>query len=248
MLTLIERILFAIATVISLYYTYRGVQRITKNISGGQGKIDWSLAWKRIGDLIAKVIFFQPVFRFRLGPSLFHAFVGWGFFVYLLINISDLIYAYTGFKILENSGLFGDVYRLLADFLGVGILIGLASLAFRRYVLRPRTLTTRESTLLHPKARTGIQRDSAIVTTTFFTHNLMRLLGESFHLALQRKTDSWQPIISAVSGLWSGVNANALMIGEHITFWLSIGAVVAFLPYFAYSKHIHLFFAPINFA
>jgi Fe-S oxidoreductase len=31
-------------------------------------------------------------------------------------------------------------------------------------------------------------------------------------------------------------------------FWLSIGAVVAFLPYFPYSKHIHLFFAPINFA
>ena len=31
-------------------------------------------------------------------------------------------------------------------------------------------------------------------------------------------------------------------------FWLSIGAVVAFLPYFPYSKHIHLFFAPLNFA
>lgn len=248
MLTPIEKIVFAIATVISLYYTYRGVQRIAKNISSGQGTIDWSLAWKRIGDLVRKVIFFQPVFRFRFGPSLFHALVGWGFFIYLLINISDLIYAYTGYKVLENTGLFGDVYRLLADFLGVGILIGLAALAFRRYVLRPRTLATRETTLLHPKARSGITRDSAIVTTTFFTHNLMRLLGESFHLAAQGKTDNWQPIISAVSGLWSSVDANVLTVGEHIAFWLSIGAVVAFLPYFAYSKHIHLFFAPINFA
>jgi len=248
MLTLIEKILFSIATVISLYYTYRGAQLIIKNISSGQGKIDWSLAWKRMGDLIAKVVFFQPVFRFRLGPSLLHAFVGWGFFIYLLINISDLIYAYTGFKILENSGLFGDVYRLLADFLGAGILVGLASLAFRRYVLRPATLSTRESTLLHPKARAGILRDSAIVTATFFTHNLMRLLGESFHLASQGRTDSWQPIISTVSGLWSGVDASALIAGEHVTFWLSIGAVVAFLPYFTYSKHIHIFIAPLNFA
>ncbi|HMD79701.1 MAG TPA: hypothetical protein VKE92_00250, partial [Anaerolineales bacterium] len=65
MLTPIEKILFAIATVLSLSYTYRGVKRITKNISGGQGKINWSLAWKRISDLIAKVLFFQPVFRFR---------------------------------------------------------------------------------------------------------------------------------------------------------------------------------------
>jgi Fe-S oxidoreductase len=248
MLTPIEKILFAIATVISLYYTFRGVQRITKNISSGQGKVDWSLAWKRIGELIAKVIFFQPVFRFRLVPSILHAFIGWGFFIYLLVNVADLTYAYAGFKLLENTGLFGDIYRLLADFLGVGILIGMASLAFRRYILRPATLTTRETTLLHPKARIGILRDSAIVSITFFTHNLMRLLGESFHLALQGKTDSWQPIISTVSGLWSGVDASMLMLGEHVAFWLSIGAVVAFLPYFTYSKHIHLFFAPINFA
>jgi ferredoxin len=44
-----------------------------------------------------------------------------------------------------------------------------------------------------------------------------------------------------------GVDANVL-VGEHVAFWLSIGAVVAFLPYFPYSKHIHLFFAPLNFA
>jgi len=248
MLTPIEKILFAIATIVSLYYTFRGVQLIAKNISSGQGKIDWSLAWKRISDLIAKVVFFQPVFRFRLGPSILHAFIGWGFFIYLLVNVADLLYAYTGFKLLDNTGLFGDVYRLLADFLGVGILIGMASLAFRRYILRPPTLTTRETTLLHPKARMGILRDSAIVSITFFTHNLMRLLGESFHLALQGRTDSWQPIASTVSGLWSGVDASMLMLGEHITFWLSLGAVVAFLPYFIYSKHIHLFLAPLNFA
>jgi hypothetical protein len=33
-----------------------------------------------------------------------------------------------------------------------------------------------------------------------------------------------------------------------VAFWLSIGPVVAFLPYFPYSKHIHLFFAPMNMA
>ena len=66
MLTLIEKILFAIATVVSLYLTYQGAMRIAGQITSGQGKIDWSLAWKRIGELIAKVIFFQPVFRSRL--------------------------------------------------------------------------------------------------------------------------------------------------------------------------------------
>ncbi|OGN93728.1 MAG: [Fe-S]-binding protein, partial [Chloroflexi bacterium RBG_13_48_10] len=35
--------------------------------------------------------------------------------------------------------------------------------------------------------------------------------------------------------------------GEHASFWISLGLILAFLPYFLYSKHIHIFFAPLNF-
>lgn len=248
MLTLIEKILFVVATLASLYYTYHGVALIMRRINSGQGKIDLSLAYKRIGELIIKVGLFQPVFRFRLWPSILHGLIGWGFLSFLLINLADLIYAFTGFKLLEHSGLFGNAYRLLADFANVVIIFGIVAMAIRRFILRPATLSTRETTLLNPKARFGITRDSAIVATFIFIHNAMRLLGESFGIALSGHADSWQPTISAVAGLWSGVNPQALIIGEHLAFWLSIGAVVAFLPYFPYSKHIHLFFAPLNFA
>ncbi|MBK9207233.1 MAG: (Fe-S)-binding protein [Anaerolineales bacterium] len=248
MLSLIEKILFVIATLVSLYFTYRGVARIMQHIGSGQGKIDWSLAIKRIGDLILKVGLFQPVFRFRLIPSILHGLIGWGFLSFLLINLADLIYAFTGFKLLEHTGLFGDSYRLLADIANVAIIVGILAMAFRRFILRPATLTTRETTLLNPQARFGILRDSAIVATFIFIHNAMRFLGESFSVALTGEADRWQPTISAVAGLWSGMDARALVAGEHVAFWLSIGAVVAFLPYFPYSKHIHLFFAPLNFA
>src|SRR5512139_415561 len=101
MLTLVEKILFAVAVLISLYFTYKGVMRIVGHIASGQGKVDWSLMWKRIGDLIVKVGLFQPVFRFRLGPSILHGLIGWGFLTFLLINLADLIYAYTNFKLLD---------------------------------------------------------------------------------------------------------------------------------------------------
>jgi Fe-S oxidoreductase len=39
-----------------------------------------------------------------------------------------------------------------------------------------------------------------------------------------------------------------MVVGEHVSWWISLGVVVAFLPYFPKSKHIHLFFAPVNFA
>jgi Fe-S oxidoreductase len=248
MLSIIEKILFALATTTSLYLTYQGVMRIIGQISSGQGKVNWSLLPKRMGDLVTKYIFFRPVFKTRMIVSILHGLIGWGFFTYLLINLSDLFYGYSGIKILYNMGKFGDVYRLLADIMGVAIMFGMLALSFRRYVLRPASLTTRYTTLLNPKARKNITRDSAIVTATFFTHNFMRMLEESFHLAQLGQTDSWQPIISTVSGLWSGWSTNAMVIGEHISWWISLGVVVAFLPYFPKSKHIHLFFAPVNFA
>jgi len=248
MLTPVEKILFVVATLVSLYFTYRSVTRIIGHISSGQGKPDWSLFWKRLGEIVVKVGLFKPVFRFRLGPSVLHALIGWGFLSFLLVNLADLIYAYTNFKLLEHLGVFGDTYRLLADVANIAILIGMLAMVARRFILRPLNLSTRETTLLHPKARSGILRDSAIVAGFILLHNTARLLGESFFVASTGVADRWQPVISAVAGLWSGVDANALVVGERVTFWLSIGAVVAFLPYFPYSKHIHLFFAPLNFA
>ncbi len=248
MLTLAEKILFVFFTLASLYFTYKGVMKIAAHIGSGQGKIDWSLALKRIGDVILKVALFQPVFRFRLWTSILHALIGWGFLSFLLINLADLIYAFTNFKLLENTGLFGDAYRLIADIANVAIIVGILAMAFRRFVLRPAILSTRETTLLHEKARKGITRDSAIVAGFIFIHNAARFMGESFALALNGRADSWQPTISAASTLFAGMNPSALVFGEHLAFWLSIGGVVAFLPYFPYSKHIHLFFAPINFA
>ena len=248
MLTLVEKILFAIVVLRSQYFTYRGVMRIIGHISSGQGKPDWSVIWKRIADVVVKAGLFQPVFRFRPIPSMLHALIGWGFITFLLINLADLTYAYTGFRLLDNTGVFGDFYRLLADIFGAALLVGIIGMAIRRFIIRPRNLTTRESTLLHPKARFGIMRDSAIVAGFIFIHNSARLLGESFYVAETGTPDTWQPIISTVAGLWHNVDANTLLAGERVMFWLSLGAVVAFLPYFPYSKHIHLFFAPINFA
>src|SRR5512137_905485 len=111
MLSPVEKVLFVLAVAVSLYYTYRGVRRIIAHIGSGHGRPAWSVVWKRIGDLIVKVGLFQPVFRLRLGPSILHGLIGWGFLTFLLINLSDLIYAYTSFRLLDSTGAFGDFYR-----------------------------------------------------------------------------------------------------------------------------------------
>jgi Fe-S oxidoreductase/nitrate reductase gamma subunit len=248
MLTPAEKILFVAATIVSLYFTWRGVRRIVQVIGQGQGKPDWALARRRVGEVVGRVVTWQPVFRFRFGPSLLHALIGWGFIFFILVHVVDLLNAFLPIRVAENLGVTGDLYRLIADLFGAAIIFGIVAMSFRRFVVRPATLRTRETTLLHPKARWGITRDSAIVAIFIFVDNLSRLLGESFYVAGHGGADGWQPVISTVAGLWGGASAGALALGEHVAFWLSIGLVVAFLPYFPYSKHIHLFFAPINLA
>ncbi|MFN8403182.1 MAG: hypothetical protein U0V48_06465 [Anaerolineales bacterium] len=203
MLTLFEKIIFAIFMIASVYLTYRGAKRIAQQISSGQGKVDWSLASKRTGELIRKYLFFTPVFRFRPLPSLLHAFIGWGFFVYVFVNLNELILAYTGINVLHHTGIPGDIFRSAAEFIPFALMFGMIGMSIRRYILKPATLTTRDTTLLNPKARSGITIDSAIVTATFFTHTLARVFAESFYLARHDIYDAWQPVTSALAGLWA---------------------------------------------
>jgi len=246
MLTLVEKILFIVAVAVSGYYTWQGVQRMIAIIGRGQGKPDWNLAKKRVGTAVYKVLTFQPVFRLRFTSSLFHAFVGWGFTFYMLVNFGDVLQAYIpDFHFLGTGGL-GATYRFLADLFSVGVLVGMIYLMTRRFIVKPAILGTRESTMLDESARKSIPKDSAIVGAFIFFHVGFRFLGESFLIAAEG-ADAAQPFASAVASLWSGMDAGTLVVMQHLSFWIALGLILAFFPYFPSSKHIHLFFAPINF-
>jgi Fe-S oxidoreductase len=52
--------------------------------------------------------------------------------------------------------------------------------------------------------------------------------------------------LSLISYLFGGVPSNILDVGIHVTWWLAIGLILVFFPYFVRSKHIHLMIAPLN--
>jgi Fe-S oxidoreductase len=246
MLTLIEKILFALAVLASMYTAYRAANRIIHIIRRGHGKIDWRKAREHLFSTSVKTLSFQPVFRFRFWPSLFHGLVAWGFIYYLLVNLGDVLQAYIPDFHFLGQGILGGLYRLGADVLSVGVLVGMTTLLLRRFVFKPVTLTARSEIHLHPKARFGILRDSAIVGIFILLHVGSRFIGESFILAKTGEVDPWQPFASAISRLWGGWSDLTYNYAIHITFWIALGLILAFIPYFLYSKHIHMFFAPLN--
>jgi Fe-S oxidoreductase len=251
MLTLVEKIFFIFLILFAGGAALRVADRIRRIVDRGQGSVDWRLVPKRLGDVLAKVLFLQPVWRMRFWTSLFHAFVVWGFTFYLLVNLGDVLEGLIPDFEFLGSNIIGSLYRLGGDLLSVAALFGMLALIIRRQLLKPDGLTIRDSTLLHPKALAGIQRDSLIVGLFILVHVGSRFLGETFEQAhtfsLDGRVDAWQPFAGLVSGLWRGWGLQALVVAEHVAFWGAIGSILVFIPYFLYSKHLHLFMAPVNF-
>ncbi len=247
MLTSPEKLLFILAVCASVFLTWRGVIRIIQNISQGGGHPDWNLIPNRIMSAIGKFVTLGPTWKLRPIASIFHALVAWGFTFYLVVNVGDVLRAFIPEFHFLGTGTISGVYRLIADLLSVAALFGMAALLVRRFFLRPRELTIAEDTMLHPQARTGIKRDSAIVGIFILLHVGFRFLGESYSLALEGHLDPWQPLASGVSSLWIGMSPEILNAMVHVSFWMALGLILAFMPYFPRSKHIHLIFAPLNF-
>ena len=246
MLTTIEKILFALLALGAAAAALRQANRIRRIIRRGWGRVPLDHLAQRAWRAASKAAVFQPTWRVRLVPSLLHAFVGWAFIFYLLVNLGDVLQAFIPGFVFLGAGLVGGVYRLIADLLSVAALFGMSLLLLRRFGLRSPALRLRENTTVYPKARPGIRRDSAIVGSFILLHVGSRFLGTSFHLA-EQGNDLWQPFASLVSGLWFDLGLPAITVMQHVFFWGALGSILLFIPYFLYSKHVHLFMAPVNF-
>jgi Fe-S oxidoreductase len=252
MLTLVEKILFALLGLAALASALHAADRLQRILRRGREGAQLSLAYvraqvpRRLWNAALKFVTLSPTWRVRLGPSLLHALIAWGFTYYLIVNLGDGLQGFLPGFVFLGSGPVGNIYRLIADVLSVGVLVGMASLLTRRFVLGSPAFNFRENTLVHPRARAGIRRDSAIVGGFILFHVGSRFLGDSFQMAAHGP-DAWRPFAGAVSGAWAGWSPAAITVMEHVCFWGALGSILLFVPYFLYSKHIHIFMAPLNF-
>lgn len=246
MLTPIEKILFVLAAALSFWLAQQTFRRAFRVIGRGEGSLHVSDLLRRIWRALDVFITQRVVLRARPISSLLHGLVAWGFIFYVLVNLGDVIEGYFTVQFL-GSGLVGDLYRLLADVFSVLVIAGMVYFLLRRFVANAPALRFHAGVLLHERVRAGLRRDSLIVGLFILTHVGARFLGETFWVALHGGEDSWQPFASLVAGLWSGLSHDALKVGEHAVWWLAVGTILAFIPYFPYSKHMHLFMGPLNY-
>jgi ferredoxin len=129
----------------------------------------------------------------------------------------------------------------------VAVLVGMVYFLLRRFVFPSPVLAYRDPVRLMDAVRAGaVDRDSLLVGAFILLHVGFRFLGESFALA-RHGGDSAQPFANAVSRLWAGVDPEALIAVHHVSWWMALGLILAFLSYFPYTKHFHLIMSGVNF-
>ena len=250
MLTPIEQILFVMLTLLALGATYYGFREMWLIINRGQDELYLDDLFQRMWQALKVYVTQNTTLRARPLTSLFHLGVVWGFTFYFLVNVLDVLRGFIDDfdESLTALGLLNDVYRLLADVLSVAVLVGVTYLLLRRFVLPNRKeLQYHDNILLHPKVKAGaISRDSIIVIGFIMLHVGSRFFGEAVHIA-QTEADVWMPFATIVSPLFGWVGADGLEALKHLLWWTALGSILIFLPYFPYTKHAHLFMAPLNY-
>ena len=253
MLTPLEQTVFLIMAVVFGSATAAGFFGIFRIVRSGRPAPALTDLAPRFVRALIDVGLQRTIFRSRPILSTFHAFIFFGFSYFFLINVTDVLEGWVpGFE-LVYGGASGSAlvngFNLIADVLSVLTLIGMLAFMVRRFFGCDPRLRFNDGVLVHPKVMKGsVHRDSLIVGLFILAHVGARLTGQAFRLAEHGRPDGFMPFASLLAGALGGMSSAALRGGIHVTWWLAIGLILVFFPYFVCSKHIHLMVAPVNIA
>ena len=246
MLTDIEKIIFILFAIIAIGLSYTTFNKMFKAIGVGSQQIDWKRALLNFPKGIEVFISQRTLFKTRPVIGFIHALVAWGFTLYLVVNIVDILYGFIpGFHFFPNYFI-GKVYRLFVDIFTVLVLLGVVYFLVRRFIFKDNRLVINEPVMLNDLAKKGMRNDSLIVGLFIFLHVGSRLLAASFEIA-RNGSDTFQPAATTIALLWSDFSQESIIISEHIFWWIALGLILGFLPYFPFTKHAHLFMGPLNY-
>jgi Fe-S oxidoreductase len=246
MLPLTHKIAFLLFALITLALGLEGFYRLYLRIRRGTSDPEprFNNLPRRIIYALTTTLTQQRTFKKRPTIGLFHSFIFYGFVFYGLVNLVDAVEGYLPISVTSANPI-GATYNLLADTLSFLVLFGVIALVIRRFALPSRRdFRFNARTLLHKDVQhSKITRDSLIVSAFILFHVGSRAIGAGARIAAEGP-DSLQPFAATLSHLFTPANAEAFRI---FGFWGALGSVLAFLAYFPYTKHIHIFMAPAKY-
>jgi Fe-S oxidoreductase len=242
----LHKILFLLFAAITGSFGLRGFYRLYRRIATGRRDTDarFDHLRQRVWYALVTSLTQSRTFRKRPVVSLMHSFIFYGFIFYLLVNLVDALDGFVSLPICCFS-VAGAAYMLVSDVLSALVFVGVIALLSRRFLLPSRRdFTFNERTVLHSEVKQRyITRDSIFVSIFILFHVGSRAIGAGATVAAEG-TDRFAPFATLLSHLFTPQNAFAWRI---FGYWGALGSVLAFLVYFPYSKHVHIFMAPVKY-
>lgn len=139
--SLLEQVVFIILVIGSAYLFWMRFGKVLHNIRASKDDPDFSIqpAGRRVRDFVWEVLLQAKVIRQRPLPGFAHALVFWGFCAFALITIMHFAEG-LNVTVLNRDTWPGKFYFWFAAVFAIGVAVGIAGLAFRRFVVRPRWL------------------------------------------------------------------------------------------------------------
>ena len=162
------------------------------------------------------------------GPIHFALF--WGF---LVLTVGSVIFLIRGLfpSVGAPAGIPADILNTATDVMAVAVLIALGMAGYKRYVMRPKRLVR--------------NFDALAVLILIAIVVLADVAIESFGIALSPH-GSFAPLGGVIAGWFRTFGPAADQHGILAADWVKLLSLMGFLVYLPYSKHFHLFVAPLN--
>jgi Fe-S oxidoreductase len=248
LLTTVEKIIFILAALTSVGFTYHGFKTIFDSIRRGRSAPELKNVPGSLIKAAITVLFQRTIFKARKWLSAIHMGLFFGLITYAFVNIVDALEGLVpgfdltyGGKHLANAptGLV-NAFNLISDVMSGFLLIAITVFFVRRFITKDKALKFRDNVLLNDKVKAGAQnRDSLVVDVFVVMHVLAHLMTQAFRL--NEGADPFMPIASFLNGIFGSSE-----VGVHVAWWISLGWVMFIIPYLSRSKHTHFFMSPIN--
>ncbi len=210
----------------------RGVYRQVKKWRAGRPVQRFDRPGERIKRVVRHVLLQQATLRDRFAGA-YHFLLFWGMITLTIATTVVLIHHDLGLPVMQGR-FYLYFQSLFVDCLGLLAMVGVAMLAVRRWIVRPKKLVpTREST--------GLLVLLFVILGTGF-------LLEGWRIAATNDPwGRWSPVGSIVAaGSLAVANVETLKSAHLFTWWFHLLIVFGLIAWAPYTKLLHVLTAPLN--
>ncbi len=227
---LFERLIFALVLVGALALFARSVAGLVRALRTGKADNRFDDPWRRTGNVL-RIAFGQTKLLREPFAGLLHFFIFWGFVILLTAVVESIGEGlFPGF----SFSFLGSLYAPLAffqDLIGLLVVVSVNVSILRRLFWPPKRLRVE-----------GHSRWDAILILSLILTVMVTMFGQNAARIALGEGDavSARFVSTQLALMFQGVETDVVVGWFHLCFWGHMLAVLGFLNYLPFSKHLHV--------